>query len=457
MLFGLRNKANARASTNNDMQVFLSELKQTVNSGLVPPEKTSPFFAQAFALLEKPFQSVKRLNQQFIHGVGTVLQGMVQAGLRVDALAANSADQSANVQQAGAAVQELSAAATDVAQAATEASHNAHAAIEQSAHNIEVVSAALAAFRVLQSEMLSVRAEVLALSDAVTGIEEVMAFIAEVSDQTRLLALNAKIEAARAGDAGRGFAVVADEVGKLSSRTQEGTERVRQLVGEVLPRAGAAASRTEELAQEAEKAGQNVEAAQKDLGVIQDHLRHISDLLENVAAATEEQAAASQQAAASLQEAGHISHVLAQNTQELADNLAELGNQVEQLQEVVGSSGMNLDHGDILELAKADHLLWIQRLHNLFWGRLDLQPEEVASHHECRFGHWYYGDAQSHFGSHAMFKQLEEPHARVHELADEIVRAWGAGRKEEAHRLFDQLQQVSAQLMSLIDEIGQAV
>ncbi|NLG86567.1 MAG: hypothetical protein GX489_05045 [Firmicutes bacterium] len=453
MFFKSKRKGNSATTTGNDMKRFLLELEQTIQNGLIPPKETSPLFDQAFALLKKPLGMLQTINQKLIYGVSSVLQGMVQAGLQVDALAANSSEQSANVQQAAAAVQGLSSAATEVAQAATQASQSAHAAIEQSIHNVEVISTALATFSNLQREMLAVREEVLALSNTVSGIEEVMAFIAEVSDQTRLLALNAKIEAARAGDAGRGFAVVADEVGKLSSRTQEGTERVRQLVGKVLPRAEAAASRTEELAQEAHKAGQNVENAQQDLQLIQEHLNTITGYLETVAAATEEQAAASQEAAASLQEAGYMSQVLADNTKEMADNLAELGKLVEELQQVVGSSGIPLDDCTVLQLAKADHLLWVQRLHNLFWGRQDLKPQEVTSDHECRFGHWYYKDAVSTFGTNDTFQKLETPHARIHELAQEIVRAWHAGRQEEAHQLFDELQQVSMQLISLLEEM----
>ena len=151
-----------------------------------------------------------------------------------------------------------------------------------------------------------------------------------------------------------------------------------------------------------------------------------------------------------------MSQVLADNTHEIADNLAKLGDLVEELQQVVGSSGMPLDDCAVLQLAKADHLLWVQRLHNLFWGREELTPKEVTSDHECRFGHWYYGDAKSTFASQAAFQRLEVPHARIHELAQEIVQTWHAGQREEAHQLFAELQQVSSQLISLIEEMEEA-
>ena len=446
-----------KKETNNSVELdkFLAELEQTLARGLVPPEEQSPLFAKVYSLLEGPLKEMQSLNRQFIHGVGALLRDMVDSGLKVDDLAANSAQQSSNVQQIGAAIEELSAGAIEVAEAASDASHNAQAALGQSEENVEVVTAALTAFMDMKNEMLAVREEVLALSETVSGIQEVMEFIAEVSDQTRLLALNAKIEAARAGEVGRGFAVVADEVGKLSSRTQECTERVRQLVEEVLPRATAAAVRTEEMAQEAERAGQSVERAEGDLQAIQNHLRHIAEHLESMAAATEEQAAASQEAAATLQEVGHSAQLQAENTQEMADNLAKLGGHVGKLQNVVGSGDHRLSSCDVLELAKADHLLWVHRLHNLFWGREDLEEGEITSHHECRFGRWYYGDAMADMGDSKTFQELEIPHAQVHKLAGDIVRAWSQGQKEEAYNLFAQLQETSTALTNLVDKLAQ--
>lgn len=439
------------------LQTLGAEVERWGKNGWEPPADPSPLAARVFSVVGRPFQLLRSLLSGFIRGIVDLSRSALDVDSKIESLATATTRQSDSLQQAAAAVQQLAASATQVAEAASRASEDALKADEEINGNIRAIEEALAGFAGLQQDMLAVKEEVLGLTRITQSIEEVAGFIAEVADQTRLLALNAKIEAARAGEAGRGFAVVADQVGNLSRRTQEGARRVRELVGEIAESLGNAARQAEQLARRAAAAQTAIERAPAELQAIQARLASITAHLETMAAATEEQAAASEEAAGSLQEAGHLAQSLAQGAQEAAANVGDLTAKVEALRRLTNEADLPLTGSDILVLAKADHLAWMHRLRNLFWGREGLRPADVASDRECRFGRWYHGPGKLLFGSYAAFDLLAGPHGRVHALAKEIVTAWGEGQKEKARSLFTELQQASEELLQLIGMLEEEV
>jgi methyl-accepting chemotaxis protein len=438
-------------------EAFLSELEQLM--GAEPPvlSEASSLFQKAFAILGKPWLALRAFLRGFVQGLPGLVSAMTKAGMKIDALAAASAQQNQSLQQVAAAVEELAASATEMAETASQAAREAEAARSEADESISAVEEALAAFSAIQNDMLEVRKEVAQLADVAKSIEEVVRFIADVSDQTRLLALNAKIEAARAGEAGKGFAVVADEVGKLSRRIQDGAYKVRESVTEITQRVMLAADMTQKLADGAAAAGQTINQAPAKLAIVQTHLTSITSYLENVAALTQDQAAGSQEAASGAQEVGNLAEAVAASTAELADDLVFLAERLEEFRQLLGNSDLPLSDEDMLGVAKSDHLAWIQRLHNLFWGRETLTTNEVTSSHECRFGRWYDGRGQEKFGSYATFPALAAPHERVHELAKLIVDAWYRGEKEEAQHLFAELSQLSSELVDQIEKLENEV
>ncbi|MBO9351978.1 MAG: CZB domain-containing protein, partial [Thermomicrobium sp.] len=107
----------------------------------------------------------------------------------------------------------------------------------------------------------------------------------------------------------------------------------------------------------------------------------------------------------------------------------------------------------LVQVAKADHLLWVQRLLAMLHGKEQLQPEQVADWTVCRLGRWYYGRGRERYGNSSVFRQLEAPHQRLHQTAAEAVRAWNRGDRERARELVEEVRRISAEIVSLLETL----
>ncbi len=194
------------------------------------------------------------------------------------------------------------------------------------------------------------------MSEEITGI---LGMISEIADKTNLLALNASIEAARAGDHGRGFAVVADEVKNLAAHTLKATDDIRSVV----------------------------QSFQKETGVMQ---KNSNEMLE-------------------------MANEVQQEMANMSGNFNEFAKQAQ-----TTYTSVNFAHDiSYASLVKVDHMIYKQKAYKIFHTDTDTENDDARSvqvdHHNCRLGKWYYeGGGQQIFGNLMTFKELEEPHAQVH-------------------------------------------
>ncbi len=207
----------------------------------------------------------------------------------------NAQKQLDEVSQVATAMNEMSAAVQEISNRADMTSQNTDNAKENSQKGVLTASEALGAMEALVKrveEAADVIQDLNMESNAIGGMVDV---IRDIAEQTNLLALNAAIEAARAGEQGRGFAVVADEVRTLASRTQQSTGEIQKIVEQLQRRASAAVDEMSKAREQGNSATALVESAAEALAEVSASVAGINDMNTEVAAATEEQGAVAEE------------------------------------------------------------------------------------------------------------------------------------------------------------------
>lgn len=235
--------------------------------------------------LEQLHYMFKQVSESAIH-----VKGISQDVLEQVQGAANLAEvQSSSTQTVAAAVNEMEITVQDISGSASNAADIATKTEETTHKGVEFVQSTIKQMEQLEASMANSVASVLELSTEIKSISHVLDVIKGISEQTNLLALNAAIEAARAGEQGRGFAVVADEVRTLAQRTAESTEQINEMIDSLNAKASSTVTAIELGSKNTLENAERLKETGHTLNGISQEIVLLSELNNSVATATREQ------------------------------------------------------------------------------------------------------------------------------------------------------------------------
>ena len=292
------------------------------------------------------------------------------------------------------------------------------------------------------------------LMEASKQIEEFLAVIESISNQTNLLALNATIEAARAGEAGKGFAVVAAEVKELAAHSNKAAEDISTRIQSL----NHGMETIQQSVAGSLSAIDNGKGAINGANDLMEHIRmqvsEVSSSMQEVSSILGQQTQASHEIAASV--AG-VADISTENEKTLAAMVSSLQASNDQFSASAGEWFEATSHRSLCEMAKIDHVLFKKRVVDTIMDRGDWKASEVPDHHNCRLGKWYDSVKNPTICAHGVFKDLVEPHQRVHAAAKEALEAHAKQDSTGTHEGLKKMDKASHEVLDILDKLSDAL
>jgi methyl-accepting chemotaxis protein len=287
---------------------------------------------------------IERMHDVMVEVSGNtnnVAAASTQIAASSEEMAAGMKQQTEQITHMSAAVEQMSASVIEVARKSADAACRAQDSGKAAGEGGQVVAETIQGMRAIAEAVTAGASSVQELGQRGEQIGEIIKVINDIADQTNLLALNAAIEAARAGEHGRGFAVVADEVRKLADRTTKATEEIARSIQAIQQETQGAVARMNTGTQQVDAGVARATKAGESLRAIVASADDVAAMIRSIAAAAEQQSAAGEEVSRNIQGINSVTSETALGAEQAAQAAAELSSKAESLRGLVSRFKLN--------------------------------------------------------------------------------------------------------------------
>ncbi len=405
-----------------------------------------------FILLQEKLKKQENCSAEVLIQANELLQFMTRLDY-VKEMIMDANEQTKMVEGVAASSQEMSATTEDISSFVQKSYNTNNESISGAQTNLNKIDITFKLIEENMDKTAQVKATMELVTQETEKIFEMVSVINAVADQTNLLALNAAIEAARAGEHGKGFAVVADEIRKLSESSTKQVISIQATVNSLNSKIKKTAESLDEVVNSFNTSKKSIDEATTGIRGIGSSMETVGASFSEISANIEEQTAASQEISSSLMIINERSVKLKNESNKTGKAFFDISQHLDSLRLKIFKEMDCIDNNTLIELSISDHLMWKWRVYNMILGYLQMDTNNVASHHECRLGKWIDSLSSTETNVLKLISQLEKPHSMLHEQARKAIDLYNKGNLAEAEKLLSEMERTSQKVVELLGEL----